>query len=95
MKLLEVQTTRFAQVVEKAGHPEVYTLWRKPADDRHWQSLIRNHRVMTILPSESGAAFGQVGFEVRKGATYLAFPKSLQPFAGHRIIGIRWDAVTQ
>jgi hypothetical protein len=94
VKLLKVQTTRFVQVVEAAGPPEVYILWQKPADDRHLRGLITNHRIMTILTSESGTAFGQVGFEERKGASYLAFPKSLLSFAGHRIIGINWDAVS-
>ena len=35
MKLLKVKTVRFAEVVEKYGVPEVYTLWQKPARDRH------------------------------------------------------------
>ena len=95
MKLLKVKTTRFAQVVEKAGEPGVYTLWQKPANDRHLQSLIKNTRVMTVLKSDRGTEFGQVGFRERKGASYLAFPKSLQRFAEHRIIGIKWDAVTK
>ena len=32
MKLLEVKTIRFAFVVEKAGTPEVYTLWQKQGE---------------------------------------------------------------
>ena len=95
MKLLKVKTTRFAQVVEKAGGPGVYTLWQKPAVDRHLQSLIKNTRVMTVLKSDSGTEFGQVGFKERKGASYLTFPKSLKRFAEHRITGIKWDAITQ
>jgi hypothetical protein len=93
VKLLKVKTTRFAEVVEKAGAPEVYTLWRKPREDRHFQSLIKNNRVMTILPGESRTDIGQVGFEERKGATYLDFPKSLKRFSDRRIIGIKWNAV--
>jgi hypothetical protein len=93
MKLLKVKTARFSQVVEKYGKPEVYTLWQKPAADRHLQSEIRKNRVMTILKSESGTDFGMVGFKQRKGATYLVFPKSLKRFADKRIVGIDWSLV--
>ena len=93
MKLLKVKTARFADVVDKAGKPEVYTLWQKPAADRHFQSLNKNNRVMTIQKSESGTDFGSVGFKERKGANYLVFPKSLKRFADKRIVGINWDLV--
>ena len=93
MKLLKVKTARLAEVVDKAGKPEVYTLWQKPAADRHFQSLNKNNRVMTIQKSESGTDFGSVGFRERKGARYLVFPKSLKRFADKRIVGINWDLV--
>ena len=93
MKLLKVKTARFAEVVDKAGKPEVYTLWQKPAADRHFQSLNKSNRVMTIQKSESGTDFGLVGFKERKGASYLVFPKSLKRFADKRIVGINWDHV--
>jgi hypothetical protein len=93
MKLLKVKTARFAQVIEKAGEPEVYTLWQKPAQDRHLQSEIKNHRVMTIQQSEAGTQFGIVGFQERKGASYLVFPKSLKRFENKRIVGINWELV--
>jgi hypothetical protein len=93
MKLLQVKTARFAQVVEKCGQPEVYTLWQKPASDRHFQSQIKNNRVMTIQSSESGTEFGFVGFKEQKGASYLVFPKSLKRFENKRVVGINWDLV--
>ncbi|MBA3386093.1 MAG: hypothetical protein H0T95_05665 [Chthoniobacterales bacterium] len=93
MKLLEVKTVRLAAVVEKSGAPEVYTLWQKPKLDRRFQTLVKNHRVMTILQTESGTDFGLVEFCERKGATFLAFPKSLKRFAEKRIVGINWDLV--
>ena len=93
MKLLKVKTARFAQVVEKAGKPEVYTLWQKPAQDRHLQSEIKNNRVMTIQKSDTGSEFGIVGFKEHKGASYLIFPKSLKRFENKRIVGINWDLV--
>jgi hypothetical protein len=95
MKLLKLKTARFSQIVEKFGEPEVYTLWQKPAADRHLQSRIKNNRVMTIQKSESGTDFGIAGFKERKGATYLLFPKSLKRFADKRIIGIDWALVRQ
>lgn len=93
MKLLKVKTARFRAVVEKCGRPEVYTLWQKPKTDRHFQSLLKNHRVMTIRPSDAGTDFGMIGFSEGKGARYLAFPKSLKKFEGERIVGIDWDLV--
>ena len=93
MKLLKVKTARFAQVVEKAGKPEVYTLWQKPSQDRHLQSEIKNNRVMTIQRSDTGSEFGIVGFKEHKGASYLIFPKSLKRIENERIVGINWDLV--
>ena len=93
MKLLKTKTARFAQVIETAGKPEVYTLWQKPAQDRHFQSQLKNNRVMTIQQSDSGTEFGMVGFKERKGAIYLVFPKSLKQFENYRIVGINWDSV--
>ena len=93
VKLLKVKTARFTEVVDKSGKPEVYTLWQKPSADRHFQSLNKNNRVMTIQKGESGTDFGVVGFKERKGASYLVFPKSLKRFAGKRIVGINWDLV--
>jgi hypothetical protein len=95
VKLLKVKTARFTRVVEKSGEPEVYTLWQKPGADRHFQSQIKNNRVMTIQKSDSGTDFGFVGFKERKGATYLVFPKSLKRFADKRIVGIDWTVVNR
>lgn len=93
MKLLTVKTARFAQVVEKCGQPEPYTVWQKPSADRHLQSQIKNNRVMTILKSETGTELGIVGFKERKGASYLVFPKSLKRLENKRIVGINWNLV--
>jgi len=90
MKLLKTKIKRFAEVVEVAGKPEVYTPWQKPSQDRRFQSQIKNHRVMTIQESETGVEFGIAGFRERKGARYLVFPKSLKRFEERRIVGINW-----
>ncbi len=95
MKLLKTRNTRFSEIVAASGKPEVYTLWQEPARDRQLQSLIRAQRVATVLKSDAGTDFGQVGFKTKKGATYLVFPKSLKPFENHRIIGIKWDEIAQ
>jgi hypothetical protein len=93
MKLLKTKTIRFADVVDSGGKPEPYTLWQKPSQDRHLQSEIKNHRVMTILKIDTGTEFGLAGFKEQKGATYLVFPKSLKRFENNRIVGINWDLV--
>ncbi len=93
MKLLEVKRARFAVVVERCGKPAVYTLWQKPDKDRHFQSMLKNHRVMTIQKNDNGAEFGVADFCERKGVTYLMFPKSLKRFEEKRIVGIKWELV--
>ena len=93
MRLLKTKTRRFADVVEAAGKPEVYTLWQKPAQDRHLQSEIKGHRVMTILKTDAGSELGVVGFKEQKRASYLLFPKSLKGFENNRIVGINWELV--
>ncbi len=93
MKLLKVKTVRFSDVIAKAGKPESYTLWLKPRADKQLQTLRKNHRIMTIQQTEAGTDFGIPDFCERKGARYLAFPKSLKPFADARVIGIDWGLV--
>jgi len=95
MKLLKIKTTRFSQIIEKCGKPQVYTLWQKPSADRHLQAQIKKSRVMTILKSERGTDFGIVGFKESREARYLIFPKSLKRFAEKRIIGMDWTLVRE
>jgi hypothetical protein len=90
MKLLKTKTTLFTQVIEKCGAPKIYTLWQKPSADRHFQTQLKNNRVMTILKSEAGTDFGFAGFKEDKSARYLVFPKSLKQFTNKRIVGINW-----
>lgn len=95
MKLLKTETTRFALIVERCGAPEVYTLWQKPKTNKHFQMLLKNERVMTILPSESGTDFGLVGFREKRGARYLIFPKALKRYRDRRIVGIKWELIRE
>jgi hypothetical protein len=92
MKLMKVKTARFADVVEKSGQPQSYTLWLKPAADPQLKKLLDQHRIMTIRRG-AGADFGEVGFHKAKSTIYLQFPKSLKRFEGQRIVGIKWDMV--
>jgi len=93
MKLVKVKTARFAEVVERCGTPESYTLWRKPSDDPRLKKLITQNHIMTVRHQKGGAYFGEVGLREAKAASYLAFPKSLKQFEGKRIVGIKWDLV--
>jgi hypothetical protein len=95
MKLLKIKTARLSQVIEKCGKPQVYTLWQKPSVDRHFQSQIKNNRVMTILRSDSGTDFGIIGFKESRTTRYLIFPKSLKRFAEKRIVGIDWALIRE
>ncbi len=93
MKLVKVKTFRFAELVEKAGAPEVYTLWVEPKADRKLQSLRKNYRILTVQQTDAGTDFGVADFCERKGARYLSFPKSIKRFADARIVGINWALV--
>ena len=92
MKLMKVKTVRFAEVIEKSGEPQSYTLWRKPVDDPQLKKLLSQNRIMTIRRG-AGADFGEVGFHKAKSTIYLQFPRSLKRFEGQRIVGIKWDMV--
>jgi hypothetical protein len=94
LKVLTTKTARFAAMVEACGAPQVYTLWQTPKKDRRLQTQIRQSRIMTIQRSDGGADFGCVGFIERKNAIYLNFPKSLKRFADQRIVGIKWELMT-
>ena len=93
MKVLQTKTARFADLIEKCGQPQTYTLWQPPAKDRHLQSAVKQTRILTILRSDAGTEFGCVGLVERPQAIYLEFPKSLKRFADQRIVGIKWELV--
>src|SRR5207237_9802660 len=93
MKLLKVKTVRFAEVVDKAGHPETYMLWQKPTGDRRLQSHFKNNRVMTIQRTENRTEFGIARVKQAKGASDLVFPKSLKRFENKRVVEIKWALV--
>jgi hypothetical protein len=93
LKVGQGKQVRFAEVIQRAGRPELVTLWVDPAKDRDFQKAIREDRVMTIDQPTVGSRkdFGVVGFHPGKGVAYLRFPKSLSAFKDRRIIGIKYD----
>ena len=95
MKLLSTKTARFSKVIEECGVAKIHTPWRKPSDDREFQSQLKNGRVMTVLKTGRGADFGIAGFRETKDSRYLIFPKSLKRFVDRRIVGIDWGLVRE
>ncbi len=93
------KTVRFTQVVKRSGEPQVHTLWVAPDKDAKLQRAEKAHRVMTIHASERGgkAHVGAIGFDPKADypGQFLIFPKSLKPFAGARVVGIKFDLVEQ
>ncbi|TCO86808.1 hypothetical protein EV701_12624 [Chthoniobacter flavus] len=64
-----------------------------PAKDRTLQAAIKAHRVMTLIQNSTGKAadHGLVGFEKGTNRQFLIFPKSIQRFAGSKVVGIKYD----
>jgi hypothetical protein len=92
LNLLKVKSARFAEVVEKCGEPQTYTVWQKSPNDSQLKKLLAQNRIMTVRRG-AGADFGEVGFHEAKSTIYLHFPKSLKRYTGQRIVGIKWDLV--
>lgn len=88
-----VKTARFATVVEKSGKPQTYLALMDPANDRTLQTAIKTHRVMTVIQNSAGHAadHGLAGFEKGTNRQFLIFPKSIQRFAGSKVVGIKYD----
>ena len=71
---------------EKAdAHRDPQTCQNQPGNDTTDEDNLR-------IAAHHGRPTGYQFCE-RKGARYLAFPKSLQKFAGQRVVGINWELV--
>jgi len=81
---------RFATVVNKSGKPDVHLVLVPPQNDASLQKAIKSHRVM-MLHQSGPSDFGTVGFENGVAGQILVFPRSLKPFEGTRIVGIRYE----
>lgn len=93
------KNVRFTRVVERSGQPHVHTLWLPPDKDPELKRAREAHRVMTLetRPNGAKADVGHVGFDATHDANeqLLIFPRSLKPFEGSRVIGIKFDLVDQ
>ena len=91
-----MKTARFSKVVEKCGDPETYLLLMDPAKDRTFQAGLKAQRVMTVFQEAVGTKTdrGEVGFQPGRGRQFLVFPKSLTPFAGRTIVGIKYELIS-
>jgi hypothetical protein len=91
-----MKTARFSDVVKQCGHPEPRIVFVEPSKDRELQSEVKSKRLMTVFQDSTGnkADRGIVGFEPGAGRQFLVFPKSLRPFEGRNIVGIKYDLLS-
>lgn len=88
-----MKSVRFTELVKSAGKPESYTLWVDPKKDGTFQRALKQHRVLSVHQETAGAKadYGSVGYEGDKHAQILIFPKSIEGFAGRRVVGVKYD----
>ena len=90
-------TVRFSEVVKKAGTPEVYLPLSDPKRDRSFMGAVRENRVLSLKHEPTGTKkdFGTVGYLLERHISYLIFPKPLTQFKGRRVIGIKYDSLSE
>jgi hypothetical protein len=88
-----VKTVRFSELVESCGKPETHLLLIEPRKDKTLQAAIKSNRVMTLYQGSGSTKtdYGAIGFEEGPERQFLIFPKSLNPFADRRVVGIKYD----
>jgi hypothetical protein len=91
------KSVRFDALVKSSGQPEQVTLWTKPEDDADFMKAVKQNRVATIVQTNVGTKkdFGVVGFEAKKNAAYLVFPKSVSAEKGSKIVGIKYERLAE
>src|SRR3954462_14561690 len=89
------KTVRFTVVVQECGAPSQVTLWAADEPEPGFKSAVKKNRVMTIEKATEGTKrdAGVVGFDQRKGASYLIFPEPLDRFSGQKVIGIKYELI--
>lgn len=99
MARADSKTVRFTRVVERSGQPHVHTLWVDPEKDSELKRARDANRVMVVQGGGTSGKtdVGVVGFEPERDrrAQLLIFPKSLKPFEGARVIGVKFDLLEQ
>jgi hypothetical protein len=92
-------SARFTEVVKAAGRPHVVTLWTRPEEDREFMNAVRAQRVLTVRQENTGVRkdHGEAGFIADRHSSnlYLVFPKSIKEFEGKRVVGIKYDLLTE
>ena len=91
------KTVRFEALVKSSGQPEQVVLWTKPGDDGNFMKAVKQNRVATVIQPNVGSKkdFGVAGFELKKNAAYLVFPKPLSVQTGTKIIGIKYERLAE
>jgi hypothetical protein len=79
------------------GTPEVYLPLSDPKHDRHFMRAVRDVRVLSLKQEPSGTKkdFGKVGYSPERFVSYLIFPKSLKRFEDQRVVGIKYDTLSE
>lgn len=90
-----MKTVRFSKVVQKAGKPEVYLLWSAPDKDPVFRKALQAGRIMTVHQEHGQTDYGTVGYTKGAGEQILIFPKPLKTFRGNRIVGVKYEMVTE
>ncbi len=90
-------TVRFSEVVKVIGKPEVYLPLSDPKRDRNFMRAVREERVLSLKQEPTGTKrdFGTVGYLPERHVSYLIFPKTLSAFSGQRVIGIKYDTLSE
>src|SRR5215210_7440874 len=91
------ETVRYSEVLKSAGAPEVYLPLSDPKHDANFMRAVREVRVLSLKQEPTGTKkdFGTVGYLPERFVSYLIFPKSLKSFEGRRVIGIKYDTLSE
>lgn len=88
---------RFRKLVDKAGRPQIVSLWTNPKRDRGFMKAVKEGRVLTIIqePRSHKKDFGRPGFHQDPHASYLVFPKPIAVSPESRVIGISYELAVE
>jgi hypothetical protein len=92
-----MSSVRFSELVKRYGQPEIKLLWTNPKEDRAFMSAVEQGRVLTLFqdPGSKHRDVGEIGFHQKQHASYLFFPKRLDERAGVKVVGIKYDLITE
>lgn len=91
-----MKSVRFTALVDAFGSPEPITLWTAPDKDPGISRAAAENRIVTLLQPPRGhrADYGLVGLHPQEHATFVRFPKAIPYAKGTRIIGIKYQLIT-